>query len=77
MASQQEGTDLDYLSIKIDYSDASFILSFIFVIFTTQTGFSLLQSGIVRRKNQVTIMLMTTFNPIITGKVFEFSLPNF
>ena len=69
--STSDGTNeeaiLDYLAIKINWNDATWILTSSFIIFTMQTGFALLQSGFVRRKNQVSMMLNTTFNPIISG----------
>lgn len=55
-------------SIQINWNDATWILTASFIIFTMQTGFSLLQSGFVRKKNQVSIMFKTTFDPIVCGK---------
>ena len=57
----------DYMSVKINGNDATWILTSSFIIFTMQTGFSLLQSGMVRRKNQISIMIMNMFNPIVSG----------
>ncbi|KAJ6223431.1 hypothetical protein RDWZM_001976 [Blomia tropicalis] len=62
----------DYMSVKINGNDATWILTSSFIIFTMQTGFSLLQSGMVRRKNQISIMIMNMFNPIVSGLTYWF-----
>ena len=38
---------------SISWDDATWILTSSFIVFTMQTGFSLLESGCVQRKNEV------------------------
>lgn len=47
-------------------NDVCFILTSAFLIFTMQTGYALLESGIVSRKNEVNILLKSAVN-IICG----------
>ena len=49
-------------------NDVCFILTSAFLIFTMQTGYALLESGIVSRKNEVNILLKSAVN-IICGSV--------
>ena len=54
----------------ISWDDATWILTSSFIIFTMQTGFSLLGSGSVRRKNHVSIILKNCCDPLFSGLAF-------
>ena len=54
----------------ISWDDATWILTSSFIIFTMQTGFSLLGSGSVRRKNHVSIILKNCCDPLFSGVAF-------
>ena len=55
---------------EITWDDSTWILTSSFIIFTMQTGFSLLGSGSVRRKNHVSIVLKNCCDPLFTGIAF-------
>jgi len=57
-------------TLEITLDDATWILTSSFIIFTMQTGFSLLESGSVRRKNQVSIILKNCCDPLFSGIAF-------
>ncbi|GIX73038.1 putative ammonium transporter 3 [Caerostris extrusa] len=42
---------------KITYEDATWVMTSSFIIFTMQSGFALLESGCVTRKNEVNVMM--------------------
>lgn len=52
---------------EITYDDATWILTSSFVIFTMQTGFSLLESGACGKKNEVNIMMKNLVDVILGG----------
>lgn len=51
----------------ISYDDSTWILSSSFIIFTMQTGFSLLESGACNKKNEVNIMMKNLVDVILGG----------
>ena len=51
----------------IDSDDATWILTSAFIIFTMQSGFGLLESGMVSRKNEVNIMVKNAVDVIYGG----------
>lgn len=51
----------------ISYDDSTWILSSSFIIFTMQTGFSLLESGACGKKNEVNIMMKNLVDVILGG----------
>ncbi|XP_067132637.1 putative ammonium transporter 3 [Centruroides vittatus] len=60
-----------------DANDVVFILTSAFLIFTMQSGYALLESGIVSRKNEVNILIKNATNLLIGGFaywIFGFSL---
>ncbi|KAG8201200.1 hypothetical protein JTE90_028852 [Oedothorax gibbosus] len=59
------GTGLS--SSKGDANDVVFILTSSFLIFTMQSGYALLESGIVSRKNEVNILVKNATNVLIGG----------
>lgn len=79
-------TDPPYLNLssnnseeasKGDANDVVFILTSSFLIFTMQSGYALLESGIVSRKNEVNILVKNATNVLIGGFaywVFGFAL---
>ena len=59
------------------WDDATWILNSAFVIITMQSGFGLLESGLVSRKNRVNIMMKNMFDIIFGGLsywIFGFAL---
>jgi ammonium transporter, Amt family len=65
-----------------DSNDVCWILTSSFLIFTMQTGYALLESGIVSRKNEVNILVKNAVNIIcgslafwLFGYAFSFGLP--
>src|SRR5882724_4296862 len=59
-----------HMGEDISWDDSTWILTSSFIIFTMQTGFSLLESGSVRRKNQVSIILKNCCDPLFSGLAF-------
>lgn len=57
-------------SWSISWDDATWILTSSFIVFTMQTGFSLLESGCVQRKNEVTVMMKNCVDPLLNGLVY-------
>lgn len=55
---------------QISWDDATWILTSSFIIFTMQTGFSLLESGCVRRKNEVSMMMKNVVDPLFSGLAY-------
>lgn len=51
----------------IDQEDVVWIMVASIIIFTMQTGFGLLESGIVSRKNQVNIMMKNVVDVVLGG----------
>ena len=62
---QQAG--VDKFSEKIDSDDATWILTSAIAIFTMQSGFGLLESGMVSRKNETNIMVKNAVDVIYGG----------
>ncbi|KAK3097088.1 hypothetical protein FSP39_006251 [Pinctada imbricata] len=61
----------------VTWDDATWILTSSFIIFTMQTGFGLLEAGVVRRKNEANIMVKNAIDVIFGGLsywVFGFGL---
>ncbi|XP_031559480.1 putative ammonium transporter 3 [Actinia tenebrosa] len=52
------------------WDDATWVLSSAFIIFTMQSGFGLLESGMVSRKNEVNIMVKNVVDVIFGGFSF-------
>ncbi|XP_068701810.1 putative ammonium transporter 3 [Montipora foliosa] len=52
---------------EIDSDDSTWILTSAFIIFTMQSGFGLLESGMVSRKNEVNIMVKNAIDVIYGG----------
>ena len=55
---------------NIDADDATWILTSAFIIFTMQSGFGLLESGLVSRKNEVNIMVKNAVDVIFGGLAY-------
>lgn len=53
-----------------DSNDVCWILTSAFLIFTMQTGYSLLESGVVSRKNEVNILVKNAINVMFGGFAF-------
>jgi ammonium transporter, Amt family len=51
----------------IEQSDAGWVMVASIIIFTMQTGFGLLESGIVSRKNEVNIMMKNVVDVVLGG----------
>ncbi len=68
MSSKNNSVKID--NSEISWNDATWILTSSFIIFTMQTGFSLLESGSVRRKNQTSVMLKSCCDPLFSGLAF-------
>ncbi|XP_035207695.1 putative ammonium transporter 3 [Stegodyphus dumicola] len=67
----------DEASARGDANDVVFILTSSFLIFTMQSGYALLESGIVSRKNEVNILVKNATNVLVGGIAywaFGFSL---
>ncbi|XP_015928072.1 putative ammonium transporter 3 [Parasteatoda tepidariorum] len=60
------GTLSDEQASRKDANDVVFILTSSFLIFTMQSGYALLESGIVSRKNEVNILVKNATN-VLTG----------
>ncbi|XP_013784951.1 putative ammonium transporter 3, partial [Limulus polyphemus] len=54
----------------VNSDDATWILTASFVIFTMQTGFGLLESGAVTKKNEVNIMMKNAVDIILGGLTY-------
>ena len=66
----------------IEYEDATWILTNSFIIFTMQSGFGLLESGMVSVKNEANIMVKNAVDVIfggfsywVFGFAFSFGIP--
>ena len=66
----------------IEYEDATWILTNSFIIFTMQSGFGLLESGMVSLKNEANIMVKNAVDVIfggfsywVFGFAFSFGIP--
>ena len=63
-------------SIEIGYEfendDAAWVLSCTFMIFTMQTGFGLIESGMCHRKNEVNILMTNVMDVALGGFTFWF-----
>ncbi|XP_054156865.1 putative ammonium transporter 3 [Oppia nitens] len=70
MAASDTSSRIHLLAEDISWDDATWILTSSFIIFTMQTGFSLLESGCVRRKNHVSIILKNCCDPLFSGLAF-------
>ena len=55
---------------EIHSDDATWILTSAFIIFTMQSGFGLLESGLVSRKNEVNIMVKNAIDVIFGGLAY-------
>ena len=55
---------------NIDLDDATWILTSAFIIFTMQSGFGLLESGLVSRRNEVNIMVKNAVDVIFGGLAY-------
>ncbi|RWS18517.1 putative ammonium transporter 3-like protein, partial [Leptotrombidium deliense] len=53
-----------------DSNDVCWILTSSFLIFTMQSGYALLESGVVSRKNEVNILLKNAVNILCGGLAF-------
>ncbi|GIX73033.1 putative ammonium transporter 3 [Caerostris extrusa] len=53
--------------LPVNADDATWILTASFVIFTMQTGFGLLESGAVAKKNEVNILMKNAVDVILGG----------
>lgn len=60
-----DGTHLQYDAIQSD--DATWILTSAFIIFTMQSGFGLLEAGMVSKKNESNIMVKNAVDVIYGG----------
>jgi ammonia channel protein AmtB len=67
MSSNKNDSNNRYSEID-DSNDVCWILTSAFLIFTMQTGYALLESGIVSRKNEVNILVKNAVN-IICGSL--------
>lgn len=54
----------------IDYEDATWILTSAFIVFTMQSGFGLIESGMVTIKNETNIMVKNAIDIIFSGLSF-------
>lgn len=54
----------------VNSDDATWILTSAFIIFTMQSGFGLLESGLVSRKNEVNIMVKNAVDVIFGGLAY-------
>ncbi|XP_054709112.1 putative ammonium transporter 3 [Uloborus diversus] len=52
---------------KITYDDATWVMTSSFIIFTMQSGFALLESGSVNRKNEVNVMMKNIVDMVFGG----------
>ncbi|RWS29085.1 putative ammonium transporter 3-like protein [Leptotrombidium deliense] len=66
MATSVNSTTTDF----IHFDDATWILTSSFIIFTMQTGFSLLESGCVRKKSEVSVMMKNCIDPLFNGMAY-------
>ena len=55
---------------NVNSDDATWILTSAFIIFTMQSGFGLLESGLVSRKNEVNIMVKNAVDVIFGGLAY-------
>ncbi|XP_028400150.1 putative ammonium transporter 3 [Dendronephthya gigantea] len=55
---------------EVNSDDATWILTSAFIIFTMQSGFGLLESGLVSRKNEVNIMVKNAVDVIFGGLAY-------
>ena len=55
---------------NVNSDDATWILTSAFIIFTMQSGFGLLESGLVSRKNEVNIMVKNAIDVIFGGLAY-------
>ena len=69
-------TILEKETIEIGYEfendDAAWIMSCTFMIFTMQTGFGLIESGMCHRKNEVNILMTNVMDVALGGFTFWF-----
>ncbi|RWS17060.1 putative ammonium transporter 3-like protein [Dinothrombium tinctorium] len=63
MASKVNSSNSDFMNS----GDATWILTSSFIIFTMQTGFGLLESASIRKKNEVSMMLRNCICPLFSG----------
>lgn len=54
----------------LDIADASWVLTTTLIIFTMQTGFALVESGVVTKKNEVNIMMKNVCDVCFGGLSF-------
>lgn len=55
----------------IETQDVAWVMVASIIIFTMQTGFGLLESGIVSKKNEVNIMMKNVVDVVLGGKNFD------
>lgn len=53
-----------------DWDDAGWLLASAFIIFTMQSGFGMLESGLVSKKNEVNIMVKNAVDVLFGGISF-------
>ena len=73
MASNQPSNTSNTTSVydkEVNSDDATWILTSAFIIFTMQSGFGLLESGLVSRKNEVNIMVKNAVDVIFGGLAY-------